>query len=69
MVGVRVEDLDALVAYLQMLGTLVDFKLYNAGRSKVRGFLKSLTAGTNQPETLSASRWIGARDRWASATM
>ncbi len=27
---------------------ILDFKLYNAGRSKVRGFLKSLTAGTNQ---------------------
>ncbi|MEZ4280665.1 MAG: hypothetical protein R3F21_13785 [Myxococcota bacterium] len=27
---------------------ILDFKLYNAGRSKVRGFLKSLMAGTNQ---------------------
>ena len=27
---------------------ILDFKLYNAGRSKVRGFLKSLVAGTNQ---------------------
>jgi cytochrome c oxidase cbb3-type subunit 2 len=26
----RVTEMDALVAYLQMLGTLVDFKLYNA---------------------------------------
>ena len=26
------------------------------------------TAGTNQPETWSARRWIGARLRWASAT-
>src|SRR3546814_8339917 len=27
------------------------------------------TAGTNQPATLSAMRWIGARDRCASATI
>ncbi len=27
---------------------ILDFKLYNAGRSKLRGFLKSLVAGTNQ---------------------
>ena len=27
------------------------------------------TAGTNQPATRSASRWIGARLRWACATM
>ena len=27
---------------------ILDFKLYNAGRSKVRGFLKSLVAGTNR---------------------
>jgi hypothetical protein len=27
---------------------ILDFKLYNAGRSKVRGFLKTLMAGTNQ---------------------
>ena len=27
---------------------ILDFKLYNAGRSKVRGFLKSLMAGTSQ---------------------
>ena len=27
------------------------------------------TEGTNQAETLSASFWIGARDRWAAATM
>jgi cytochrome c oxidase cbb3-type subunit 2 len=26
----RVTEMDALVAYLQMLGTLVDFKLYEA---------------------------------------
>ena len=29
----------------------------------------STTPGTNQPETLSASFWIGARERCASATM
>ena len=29
----------------------------------------STTAGTNQPDTLSASAWIGARERCASATM
>jgi hypothetical protein len=29
----------------------------------------SSTAGTNQPATVSASRWIGARLRCASATM
>ena len=28
-----------------------------------------MTAGTNQPETWSARRWIGARLRWASATI
>ncbi len=28
-----------------------------------------MTAGTNQPETWSAIRWIGARLRWASATI
>ena len=28
----------------------------------------TITAGTNQPDTWSASRWIGARLRWASAT-
>ena len=28
-----------------------------------------ITAGTNQPDTLSASRWIGARLRWAWATI
>jgi hypothetical protein len=27
---------------------ILDFKIYNAGRSKVRGFLRSLTAGTGQ---------------------
>jgi hypothetical protein len=27
---------------------ILDFKIYNAGRSKVRGFLKSLTAGSGQ---------------------
>ena len=27
---------------------ILDFKIYNAGRSKVRGFLKTLTAGTEQ---------------------
>ena len=27
------------------------------------------TAGTKYPETTSASRWIGARVRWASLTM
>ena len=27
------------------------------------------TTGTNQPDTRSASRWIGARERWASATI
>jgi hypothetical protein len=29
----------------------------------------TITMGTNQPETLSAMRWIGARERWASATI
>jgi hypothetical protein len=29
----------------------------------------AITAGTNQPDTVSASRWIGARLRWASATI
>ena len=29
----------------------------------------AITAGMNQPETRSARRWIGARLRWASATM
>ena len=29
----------------------------------------TMTRGTNQPETWSASRWIGARLRWASATI
>jgi hypothetical protein len=28
-----------------------------------------MTTGTNQPETWSAMRWMGARLRWASATM
>ena len=28
-----------------------------------------MTPGTNQPETVSASAWIGARERCASATM
>ena len=28
-----------------------------------------MTAGTNQPATWSARRWIGARERWASATI
>ena len=28
-----------------------------------------ITTGTNQPATWSAIRWIGARERWASATM
>ena len=28
-----------------------------------------MTAGTNQPATWSAMRWIGARLRWAAATM
>ena len=28
----------------------------------------AITAGTNQPATVSASRWIGARDRCASLT-
>ena len=28
-----------------------------------------MTAGTNQPETWSASRWIGARERCAAATI
>ena len=28
-----------------------------------------MTAGTNQAATRSAVRWIGARDRWASATI
>ena len=28
-----------------------------------------MTTGTNQPATLSARRWIGARLRWASATI
>ena len=27
------------------------------------------TAGTNHPDTWSASFWIGARERWASETM
>jgi len=27
------------------------------------------TPGTNQAETLSANAWMGARERWASATM
>ena len=27
--GMTPAELDALIAYLQMLGTLVDFKLYN----------------------------------------
>ena len=29
----------------------------------------AMTAGTNTPATRSAIRWIGARERWASATM
>ena len=29
----------------------------------------TMTAGTNQAATRSAIRWIGARERWASATM
>ena len=29
----------------------------------------AITSGTNQPETRSARRWIGARLRWASATI
>ncbi len=29
----------------------------------------STTTGTKMPDTLSASFWIGARLRWASATM
>src|ERR1700736_5224204 len=29
----------------------------------------AITAGTNQPATWSARRWIGARERWAAATM
>ena len=29
----------------------------------------AITAGTNQPDTWSASRWIGARLRCASATI
>ena len=29
----------------------------------------AITPGTNQPETVSASAWIGARERCASATM
>src|SRR5215469_5549235 len=29
----------------------------------------AMTAGTNQAETWSARRWIGARLRWASATI
>ena len=29
----------------------------------------TITAGTNQAATRSAVRWIGARDRWASATI
>ncbi len=29
----------------------------------------SITAGTNQPATWSASRWIGAATRWAAATI
>ena len=29
----------------------------------------AITTGTNQPETWSASRWIGARERCASATI
>ena len=28
-----------------------------------------MTAGTNQPATMSARRWIGARERCASATI
>ena len=34
---------------------------------RLRGPATAITAGTNQPETVSASRWIGARLRWASA--
>lgn len=37
-------------------------------RAKARAAASS-TAGTNQPATVSAIRWIGARLRWASATM
>ena len=29
----------------------------------------AITIGTNHDDTASASRWIGARDRWASLTM
>ena len=29
----------------------------------------AITVGTNQPDTWSASRWIGARERWAAATI
>ncbi len=29
----------------------------------------TMTSGTNQPETWSAMRWIGARERCASATI
>ena len=30
---------------------------------------RTITAGTNQPETWSASLWMGARLRWACATI
>ena len=29
----------------------------------------TMTAGTNQAATRSATRWMGARERWASATI
>ena len=38
-------------------------------RRRRRATATAITAGTNQPETWSASRWIGARLRCASATI
>ena len=38
-------------------------------RRRRRATATAITAGTNQPDTWSASRWIGARERCASATI
>ena len=41
----------------------------DAPRRRRRGRATAITAGTNQPRHVSASRWIGARLRCASATI
>ena len=40
-----------------------------APRRRRRAIATAITAGTNQPATTSARRWIGARERCASATI